>query len=173
MADELFDGRLAPFGIKEHLSKERGKDKRCLTDGRRNFLWVYIDGDGSVSLLTVYLPNGNPSRILSIIADVFGVEIHSEHEPQYWGFDTKEEWEAAHEKISKEHEDEFYCDILQLLKGESCGIERGTNGMTMAKIAKKLVKEEPSLILLENKDKFMKQIKDVFFRDHVEWISLS
>jgi hypothetical protein len=112
MAEELFDGRLAPFGIKEHLSKDRGKGKRCLTDGRRNFLWVYIDGDGSVGCLTVYVPNGHPSQILSVIADVFKVRIHSEHEPQYWGFDTQEEWDVSQKKISQEHEDEFYCDIL-------------------------------------------------------------
>ena len=173
MADELFDGRLAMFGIKEHLNKERGKHKRCLTDGRRNFLWVYNNEAGLVDCLTVYFPNGNPCRILSVIADVFGVEIHSEHEPRYWGVDTQEEWDAFNEKISREHEDKFYCDILKYLKGESCGIERGTNGMTQAKIAKKLVKEGPSLILLENKEKLVKQIKDVFFRDHVEWVSLS
>jgi len=172
MSNELFDGRLATFGIKEHLSKERGKDKRCLADGRSNFLWAYINGNRSVSLLTLYFPMGNPCRILPVIADVFGVKMHSEREPEYWGFDTQEEWEAFDDKISKGDDNEVYCDLLCFLTGQSCGIRSGTDGMTRAKIAKKLVKEEPSLILVENKEKLLKQIEHVFFRDHVQWISL-
>jgi hypothetical protein len=64
-----------------------------LTDGR-NYLWVYIDDDGFVSF-TRYAPNGNPGKILSAVDEAFETYIASEYEPQYWGFDTEEEWEAA------------------------------------------------------------------------------
>jgi hypothetical protein len=60
-----------------------------------NFLWVYSNEEGLVSTFCRWAPNGNPQRILCAIADQFDVDIVSEHEPQYWGFDTEEEWEAA------------------------------------------------------------------------------
>ena len=53
-ACDLFDGRLAEFGVREHVPDIRGaaqehqgttKRDRCLTDGR-NYVWVYIDNNG-------------------------------------------------------------------------------------------------------------------------------
>jgi len=49
MAD-LFDGRLKDVGVREHHSKEATANQKCLTDGR-NFLWIYGDEKGLVSLL--------------------------------------------------------------------------------------------------------------------------
>jgi hypothetical protein len=55
---------------------------------------VYCDEEGLVSGFTRYGVNA-PQRILQAIADEFGVDIVSECEPQFWGYETTEEWEAA------------------------------------------------------------------------------
>ncbi|HYB05180.1 MAG TPA: hypothetical protein VED02_00345 [Methyloceanibacter sp.] len=102
--DALFDGRLEKFGVREHVKPdETSKTQRCLTDGC-NFLWVYIDDAGLVSCLSRYAPNGDPSQILNAIARAFDTDIFTEYEPQFWGFDAQEEWEAAMDQMTKEME---------------------------------------------------------------------
>jgi hypothetical protein len=64
---------------------------------------VSIDDDGFVSGLTRYAPNGDPGKILNALANVFDTDIVSEYEPQYWGFDTQEEWDAAMERFTAEN----------------------------------------------------------------------
>ena len=86
-----------------------------LTDGR-NYLWVHIDDGGFVSF-TRYAPNGNPGKILGAVEDAFETYLASEYEPQYWGFDTEEEWEAAVNKRAEEHEREFYIELLKYCRG--------------------------------------------------------
>jgi len=95
MAD-LFDGRLQDVGVHEHHSKSEDApaNARCLTDGE-NFLWVYGDEIGLVSSFCRFFPNGSPHRILVAICDEFGVDIVSEFEPKFWGYETTEEWDAA------------------------------------------------------------------------------
>src|SRR5215472_6456151 len=88
---DLFDGRLEIFGVREHHSKEATANQKCLTDGR-NLLWGYASENGVVSSFSRYGLNA-PWRILDAIANEFDVEIVSEHEPKYWGYKTKEEWE--------------------------------------------------------------------------------
>ena len=39
--------------------------------------------------------DGQSKPILGAIAEAFSTDIFSEYEPQYWGYDTQEEWEAA------------------------------------------------------------------------------
>jgi hypothetical protein len=89
---DLFGGRLKSAGVHEHPANERSYQKRCLTDGR-NFLWVFCDDKGLASF-TRYGWN-EPQGILQAIAEEFDVDIASEHEPEYWGFETQEEWDAA------------------------------------------------------------------------------
>ena len=93
---DLFDGRLDNFGIREHAHEETSREERCLTDGQ-NFLWVYSSEEGFVSLFSAYaLITGNVViRILQTIREEFDVEIVNESEPQFWGFETTAEWEAA------------------------------------------------------------------------------
>ncbi len=64
-----------------------------MTDGR-NFLAVYLTEDGFVDFLTVYGVDA-PGKILHAISEAFDTEIFSEHEPQFWLFNTQEEWDAA------------------------------------------------------------------------------
>ena len=108
-ARDLFDGRLATFGVHEWVAPDRapndGQDndlsvlltlqsaqKRTLTDGQGNYLWVWIDDDGAVEFFTRYGRN-DAVAILAAVADAFETEILSEDEPQFWGFETNEELE--------------------------------------------------------------------------------
>jgi hypothetical protein len=169
---DLFDGRLEDLGIREHIAENTTEGSRCLTDGR-NYMWVYVDREGKVSDLVRYAPNVAPGKILNAVRQLFDTDIVSEYEPQYWGFDTEEEWDAFQAKISKQHKDEFYVDIMKFLRGEPHNISPGTNGMTMAKIAKTLVEKDPSLLNPENKEKLLAKVDEVFLGEHVVRVELT
>ena len=104
--EELFDGRLERFGIQEAIIEgSTSANNRCLTDGN-NSLWIY--GDEVVEGLIRYASNRNPEKILVAIEEAFDTDIFSEHQPQYWGFETEEEWYGAWDKMHEEHEAKFY-----------------------------------------------------------------
>ena len=112
---DLFDGRLEVFGVREHVNPdETTKKSKCLTDGR-NYLWVYIGDDDLVECITSYFPGGAPGKILSAIAEACDVDIVSEYEPQFWGFDTEEEWEAWARQIEEEDNQKFRRELLKYL----------------------------------------------------------
>ena len=136
-ANDLFGGRLATFGIREHVASGTSETSRCLTDGR-NYLWVYLTEDGFVGSLSRYGANA-PGKILAAISEAFETDVFSEYEPQYWGFDTQEEWDAAWKKIGDQHRDQFYADVCAYIRGEPNDIRPGTIGEIKAKIAKTLV----------------------------------
>jgi hypothetical protein len=169
-ACDLFDGRLDAFYVRESVHPvQTTKEKRCLTDGR-NYLWVFIDDDGFVSSLTRWAPNGDPSEILDAIAVTLDTGIVSEYEPQYWGFDTMEEWDAAEKKLSaelKKAEKKFHRELLKYLRGERNNIKPGTVEMQEAEIAKKLVETDPTLLLPTKYDQLRKEINSVYARDVV------
>jgi hypothetical protein len=170
-ASDLFDGRLERFHVREHVkADETTETNRCLTDGR-NYVWVYIDDDGFVSCITRYGANA-PGKILNAVANVSDADIVSEYEPQYWGFDTQEEWDAAWEKMAKEDEERFHIEILKYLQGEPNDIRPGTIGMCKAGIAKKLVEKDPTLLLPINKDKLRNEIQSIYDRDHAVIVTL-
>jgi hypothetical protein len=84
---DVFDGRLEEFGIREHIVPDKTTDTyRCLTDGRE-YVWVRIDGSG------FFWSVRGTSEILGTVAHVFETCIVSEHQAQFWGLDTQEEWE--------------------------------------------------------------------------------
>jgi hypothetical protein len=172
-ARDLFDGRLEECGVREHVKPEATTEKsRLLTDGR-NYLWVYIGDDGFVGRLTRYAPNGAPGKILNALANVFDTDIVSEYEPQFWGFDTQEEWDAWEEKISQKYEEEFHIELLKYLRGEPNDIRPGTIGMCKAEIARTLIEKDPSLLLLVNKDKLRNEIQTIYDREHAVTVTLS
>jgi hypothetical protein len=171
LARDLFDGRLEVFGVHEYLNDETTEQKRLLTDGR-NYLWLYIDDSGFVSCLTRYMPNGAPSKILSAIVEAFDTGIVSEYEPQFWGFETQEDWDAWQLEIAKEHEEEFYREILKYVQGKLNDIRPGTIGMIKAEIAKKLVDGDPTLLLPANKHKFRAAIESTYDCDHAVFVEL-
>ena len=130
-ANDLFGGRLATFGIPEHVSSDTSERNRCLTDAR-NYLWVYLIEDGFVGCLSRYGANA-PGKILAAISEAFETDVFSEYEPQYWGFDTQEEWDAAEQKLADQHRDRFYADLCAYIRGEPNDIRPGTIGEIKAK----------------------------------------
>ena len=169
-ACDLFDGRLEQFGVRESVALDTTKNTRFLTDGR-NYVWVHIDNEGFISSLSRHGRNA-PGKILNAVAKVFGTDIVSEYEPQFWGFDTQEEWNAYREKESEEVREAFYIDLLKYLRGEPNNIRPETNGMLEAEIAKTLVEKDPSLLLPINKDKLLSEVRSIFFREHVVMVTL-
>ena len=107
-ARDLFDGRLAKFGVHEWRTPQEdqtpadGQDdlwvsltlqndhQRTLVDALGNYVWVSIDDDGSAAEFTSYGRN-DADAILAAVAKAFETEIFSEEEPQFWGSETNEE----------------------------------------------------------------------------------
>jgi hypothetical protein len=162
MAD-LIDGRLEDVGVHEHHSKEATSGNRCLTDGV-NFLWVYSNEEGLVSTFCRWAPNGNPQRILCAIADQFDVDIVSEYEPQYWGFETEEECEAAWAAMAQKHEQDFYNEVAKFVRGEDHDIKSGTIEMIQAEIVKRLIAENPHLAAEDKLPELTKAVATIYDR---------
>jgi hypothetical protein len=89
-------------------------------------------------------------EIFHAIAEAFDTDIVIEYQPEYWGFDTQEEWDAYQSRIHEEDERQFHAELLKHLRGEPADIRLGTIGMTEAEIAKSLVEKDPSLMEPEN-----------------------
>jgi hypothetical protein len=170
MAD-LFDGRLEDVEVREQHSEEATSNRRCLTDGR-NFLWVYCNGEGLVSTFTRYGLNA-PQRILRAIADEFDVDIVSEYEPEFWGYETKEEWEADWTAMAEKDEQDFYDEVVKFVRGESHNIGVGTIGMIKAKIAKRLMAESPELLAKDKRPDLIKAVNMIYDRDHAVVVKLT
>ena len=169
-ANDLFGGRLATFGIQEHVSSDTSQRSRCLTDGR-NYVWVYLSEDGFVGCFSRYGANA-PGKILAAISEAFETDVFSEYEPQYWGFDTQEEWDAALKKISDQYRDQFYADVCAYIRGEPNEIVPGTIGEIQAKIAKTLVESQAALLQPENKDRLLAEMDAIYDRDLAVFITL-
>lgn len=170
-ARDLFDGRLEKFGVREQSTADTTETRKCLTDGR-NYLWVYIDDAGIVSNIKRSGANA-PSKILNAIAEAFDTDIFSEYEHQYWGFDTQEEWDAWQDKMAKEDDEKFQTELLKYLRGEPNDIRPGTVGMGWAEAAKKLVENDPTLLLPENKDRLLNEAGSIYNGDHTVTVTLT
>ena len=109
---------------------------------------------------------------MGAIAKTFDTYIFSEHEPQYWGFDTQEEWDLALKKIAEEGEAKFHAEIIKYVTGGPNDLKPGTIGMIQAKIAKDLVTENPGLVSPDKKDELMEAIEKVYKADHAVVIHL-
>ena len=169
-ADELFDGRLEAFGVREEVRPEGAADRfppymkvrevRYLTDGR-NSMEVVVYENGVPDLTVEKLWCAPEREIFHAIAEAFDTDIVSEHDPQYWGFDTQEEWEEWEKQRSREAKDRFHDELLKYVRGEPSDIRPGTSGMRKAEIAKELVEKDPALLLLTNRDKLRDEISTV------------
>jgi hypothetical protein len=119
------------------------------------------------------MPNGAPQRILQAICDEFDVDIVSEYEPQFWGYSTQEEWDAAQNEIAEKHERDFYNEVVKFVRGESHDIRPGTVGMTKAEIAKRLIAESPELLAEDKRPDLIKAVNMAYDRDHAVVVTLS
>jgi len=159
MAD-LFDGRLERLGVRQHHPERTlAPNEKCLTDGLNNYLFVYSNEKGLVSSFTRWMPNGDPKYILQAICGEFDVDIVSEHEPQYWGFKTQEEWDAALAKMAERDEQDFFNEVVKFVRGESHNIRSGTIGMDMAETAKVLIAKNRDLLNESKRPDLMKAVK--------------
>jgi hypothetical protein len=168
---DLFDGRLEKAGVREQRSEETTSSRRCLTDGR-NFLWAHCNDEGLVSTFTRYGMNA-PQRILRAISDEFDVGLVSEHEPEFWGYETKEEWEADWSAMAEKDEQDFYNEVVKFVRGESHDIRPGTIGMMKAEIAKRLIAESPNLLAEDRRPDLIKAVNTTYDRDHAIVVTLT
>ena len=138
---------------------------------KRNYLRVYLTEDGFVESLSRYGTNA-PGKILAAISEAFETDVFSEYEPQHWGFDTQEEWDAAENKLADQHRDQFYADVCVYIRDEPNDIRPGTIGEIQAKIAKTLVASDAALAEPENSDRLMSEMEAIYDRDHAVVITL-
>jgi hypothetical protein len=173
-ADELFDGRLEAFGVREGVKPERAADQfppymkvrevKYLTDGH-NSMAVIVYENGVPDLSVTNLWCAPEKEIFHAIAEAFDTDIVTEHQPEFWGFDTQEEWDAYEKRIHEENERKFHAELLKHLRGEPSNIRPGAPGMKHAEIAKALAEKDPSLMQPENRDKLMGEIDAIYYRD--------
>jgi len=167
----LLDGRLEKFGVREHHvaadhSYANDHAKRCLRDDEQNFLWVFSDEQGFVESFTRYGFN-DAKRILAAISEELRVEIVSEHEPRFWGYETQEEWNAAHERFAEEckmHEEHFWKEVVRFARGEIAGIKQNlpvlcSAEVEKAEIAKRVIGELPELAAEDRRPDLIKEVE--------------
>jgi hypothetical protein len=76
-----------------------------------------------------------------------------------------EEWQ---EKITAEHRDEFYEQVMRYVRGEDHDLSPGTIGMIQADIAKGLIVDHPDLALPESKERLLQAIESAYNQTPVE-----
>jgi hypothetical protein len=165
-ADELFDGSLEVLGVREEVRPEGAADRyppnmnvrevRYLTDGSDS-MEVIVWQNGHANLEVRDLWCAPEKKIFHAIAEAFDTDIVSEHQPEFHGFDTQEEWDAHVKRIHEESQRQFHAEI----------------GMTKAGIAKSLVETDASLMEPENRDKLMGEIAAIYKRDYVIKVTLT
>ena len=106
-ADELFDGRLEAFGVREEVRWEETagryppymevKEVRYLSDGSASMkVIVWENGYASLNVRNFWC--APEKEIFHAVAEAFDADIVTEHQPEYWGFATQEEWDAWRDK---------------------------------------------------------------------------
>ena len=98
------------------------------------------------------------------IADQFDVDIVSEYEPQYWGFETEEECEAAWAAMAQKDEQDFYNEVTKFVRGEDHDIKSGTIEMIQAEIVKRLIAENPHLAAEDKLPELTKAVATIYDR---------
>lgn len=168
---ELLDGRLEKYNIREHVNENTSKDSHCLTDGT-NYLWVYSHNGDAATSFTRY--GGNAvNHILGSIFEEFDTNIYSEHECQYWGFNSDKDWSDWMNEQTKSDDDKFYEEIIRFVTEKESDFKAGTIGMIKAEIAQKLVAITPELLLMANRDRLMDDIENSYNSKHAVTILLS
>jgi hypothetical protein len=100
LISDLFDGRLKKYGIRGAAKNRKG----YLFD-EAGGVTVYGDQDNSILSFTSY-GFFDPTDILRAIQTEFQIQVFSDNEPQYWGFDTVDDWQNSTEWFNSEDRDE-------------------------------------------------------------------
>ena len=134
--EKIFDGRLERFDVHETFVAEAKPEWRCLTDGN-SVLWV--EGDEEIDCLLGFGMFNATEKILTAIEEAFDAQIFSEHQPQFWGNETENEWRRDRLKtaeegrilpgyLQREFEDYLKCGRLKhgflRVRCENCHEER-------------------------------------------------
>lgn len=168
--DQLFDGRLEKYGIKEEIAANPTEGTRYLV-GCDGFLQVHRHENGTC---TFTRRGCVPWSIFDALTEEFEVELVSEHDHRYWGFATKEEWDNWNEQEYRVAEDEFYNNLVKYVRDEPNDLGGPeTIGMIKAKIAKILVEADPDLLTPEKRDALLEAVRAVYHRDHALTITLT
>jgi hypothetical protein len=110
---ELFDGRLARFGVLECLvTNEKSPAIRVLTD-EKSILAAYPGPDGCVKKLSSPTETKFPVELLNAIAQAFDTEIYCQHQHQFFEFATQEEWHAWLDAIASAQRDDCYREFRE------------------------------------------------------------
>jgi hypothetical protein len=132
---------------------------------------MFCNDMGMVRSFTRWAGN-SAGLILYAITEALKVEIVSEYEPRYWGYETEEEWEAAEtawQEANAKEEQAFWNEIIKFARGESDKIvtmRRKSVAIEMAEIAKRLIAQSPEL-LAEDKRADLIEAVETMFRQHL------
>ena len=117
--EQIFDGRLEKYGVREDMDTSTTESRRFLA-GRDGFLEVHRDGNGK----SIFIRRGLvPWSIFDALAEEFEVQFVGESDYRFWGFASEEEMDAFWDRKDKEAEDKFYNELLKYLRGEPNCIE--------------------------------------------------
>ena len=154
---DLFDGRLGKLGTIEKTTYQTCSGVRCLTDGS-NCIWAFRTDHGNLDFLSRYGQN-SAENILWAIGQIFDTGIVSEHEPQYWGFDTQEDMDRYMEQTSERMEaKKFHPEFINYVLGRPYDTELVC--VEEAVIANDLVAKEPRLSFPENAIELLERVRE-------------
>jgi hypothetical protein len=95
---DLFDGRLKKHGVREKIRDDTTETDRYL-EGSDGVLSASRT-EGGYSLFQREAFSSIPRDVIDALTKEFEVDVVSEHNPRYWGFETAEEWSAHEQKLS-------------------------------------------------------------------------
>lgn len=179
----LFDGRLERFNIREknpesavaedifgHPYDWESQRRRAIAN-EFYYTWEHLDelsprlltdGVGSVRVepnaqgyvCDIRLGNA-PDNIVNAIEEACDCRIVSDNDPEFWGYDTWEEFHAAVEEqrakdvveaTKRKHYFEFLAELRKFLDGYPCRLKLGSRGMAMAERAQLQIERKPDLV---------------------------
>ena len=140
--DEIFDGRLDRYGVHDTSVAEPNPWFRCLTDGN-NIVWVEVTEP--IEFLIGFGTFDAKEKILTAIAEVFEVEISSEHLYQYWEFDLNRMCLCYRKDVAEEVQFKMNNLIMKHVRSGHRHFELCSSLGTVVNIAKYLMIENPDL----------------------------
>ena len=164
--EELLDGRLEEHGVYEDTERfgspgkiNKGEDAyndKVLTDGM-NYIGVY--GDKYVK--TIQRCGTNVAEyVLDVISAVFETDYLSEHDPQFWGFETLEEQDQAEILGAEIRQARRYDQMMKFVSGKPHDLESGSREFSDARIAKELIAEIPEFADPNRRDELFDAIRN-------------
>ncbi|NRP27351.1 hypothetical protein XMD420_000954 [Marinobacterium sp. xm-d-420] len=163
--EQVFDKRLWRHGIIEFFEEEITTLDRCLTNGI-DYIWIHLNKINETSC--AFQVDRIPTDFELQLIELLEANVYSEHEPQFWGFETMEEWHSAMEEEARIEREEFYANLVAFLKFKTHKFKKGTVAMDKVLIAHDLVIEDPTFLVAERKDQFLETIDKIYYEEQRE-----